>query len=370
MFEGTTPPARAGRWWRGRMAHGMLRRIPALRAVAPLVCLTGLAWATGGAAQEVRDRPLATVRGTVVDAVTGEPLAGVVVVVAGADVRLESDDSGRFTITRIPVGAYQLELTHPGYRTFVDDFTVLGSGEFATGMEPIEYLQDGLMTGITGVVRDAVDGRAVAGATVWTAAAPQATQTDGRGRFTFTRLYPGRHLVEFSHLGYATRADSIDVEYGRMSNIRVSFSADPVRLDPIEVSVERRDIVLEQAGFYEREAMGFGKFLDRDDIEKRPPGKMSDLFSGLAGVTLVAGPTGQRNVILNAGRYRHPPCFPRVVLDDMIVGGGSGLPAELDVLLMRSALAGVEVYTRTAAIPMKYGGTGSSCGVIVIWTRR
>ena len=370
MFEGTTPPARPPRWRRRRHAHRTLRRIAVLRAVAPLVCLAGVVWTPGSAAQEVRDRPLVTVRGTVVDAVTGEPLAGVVVVVAAADVRLESDDSGRFTITRIPVGAYKLELSHPGYRTFVDDFTVLGSGEFATAMEPVAYLEDGLMTGITGVVRDAVDGSAVVGATVWTAAAPQATETDGRGRFTFTRLYPGRHLVQFSHLGYATRADSIGVEYGRMSNIRVSLSADPVWLDPIEVSVERRDIVLEQAGFYHREAIGFGKFLDRDDIEKRPPGRMSDLFAGLAGVTLVAGPNGRRNVMLNAGRYRSAPCFPRVVLDDMIVGGGSSLPADLDILLTRSALAGVEVYTRTAGIPVKYGGTGSSCGVIVIWTRR
>lgn len=155
-----------------------------------------------------------------------------------------------------------------------------------------------------------------------------------------------------------------------MSNIRVSLSADPVRLDPIEVSVERRDIVLEQAGFYDREAMGFGRFLDRDDLEKRPPGRVSDLFAGLAGVSLIAGPTGQRQVILNAGRYRREPCFPRVVLDDMIVGGGPLQPAQLDVLLMRSAIAGVEVYTTTAGIPIKYGGTGSSCGVIVIWTRR
>ena len=370
MFEGTTPTARAHRRRHPRRAQSAQRRFPALRAVAPLACAAALAWATGGAAQEVRDRPLVTVRGTVVDAVTGEPLAGVVVVVDGADVRLESDDDGRFTITRIPIGVYKLGLAHPGYQTFLDAFTVLGSGEFATALQPIEFLEDGLMTGITGVVRDGVDGRPVVGASVWTAAAPQATQTDGRGRFTFTKLYPGQHLVRFSHLGYATRADSIAVEYGRMSNIRVLLSADPVRLDPIEVSVERRDIVLEQAGFYRREAIGFGQFLDRDDLERQPPGNMSDLFIGLAGVTLVPGPTGQLHVMLNAGRYRRPPCFPLVVLDHMIVGGGSSLPAELDVVVMRSAIAGVEVYRRTAGIPIQYGSTGSACGLIMIWTRR
>ncbi len=342
----------------------------AVRAVALLLSLPALAWATGSAAQEARDRALVTVRGTVVDAVTGQPVAGVLVVVTGADVRLESDEAGRFTISRIPVGSYRLELSHPGYRTSRDDFTVLASGEFATSMEPIEYLADGLLTGIIGVVRDGVDGSPVVGATVWTAAAPQATQTDGRGRFSFTRLYPGQHNVQFSHRGYVPRADTIGVEYGRMSNVRVSLSVDPVRLDPIEVRVERRDIVLQDAGFYHREAMGFGKFLDRDDIEKRPPGKLSDLFAGLAGVTMVRDPRspGQRHVMLNAGRDRG--CFPRVVLDNMTVGWGGSQPAQLDILLNRSALAGVEIYTRSAGVPIQYSGLGGSCGVIVIWTRR
>ena len=165
MFDDTTPPAQADRRTR--------RRGAAMRTVAPIVCLAGLAQATGGAAQEVRDRARVTVRGTVVDAVTGEPVAGVVVAVVGADVRLESDDNGQFTITRIPVGFYKLELSHPGYHTFLDNFTVLGSGEFATAMDPIAYLADGLMTGITGVVRDAANGRPVVGATVWTAARPR-----------------------------------------------------------------------------------------------------------------------------------------------------------------------------------------------------
>ena len=344
--------------------------MPALRPVALLVSLSALAWATGSAAQEVRDEDLVTIKGTVIDAVTGQPLAGVVVVVAGSNVRLESDEAGRFTITQIPAGTYRLELSRPGYRTSLDDFTVLASGEFAASLEPIGYLADGLMTGIIGVVRDGIDGSPVVGATIRTAATPQPTQTDGRGRFMLTRLHPGQHLVQFSHLGYVTRADSIGVEYGRMSNVRVSLSVDPVRLDPIEVSVERRDIVLENAGFYYRETMGFGKFLDRDDIEKRPPGKMSDLFAGLAGVTLVRDPRspGQRHVMLSAGRDRG--CFPRVVLDNMTVGWGGGQPAQLDVLLSRSALSGVELYTRSAGVPIQYSGLGGSCGVIVIWTRR
>ncbi len=219
------------------------------------------------------------------------------------------------------------------------------------------------------MVRDGLDGSPLVGATVWTAGAPHWTLTDERGRFSSSELYPGQHLVQFSYLGYVTRADTIRVEYGRLTNVRVSLSVDPVELDPIEVSVEKRQAVLQDEGFYERESKGFGRFLVREDIEKRAPGKMSDLFAGLPGVTLVRDPrTGQRYVMLGGGRFTD--CFPRVVLDNRIVGAGGDQPAQIDMLLSRDVVAGVEVYTRSAGVPMRYGGTGSACGVIMIWTGR
>ncbi len=342
-----------------------------MRAVALLVSLSALAWGTGSAAQEVRDEDLVAVKGTVIDVVTGQPLPGVLVVVEGADVQAESDDAGQFTLARIPVGAYKLELSRDGYRTSLHQFAVLNSGEFVTSMEPMDHSAEGLLTGIAGVVTDGVDGRPMVGATVWTADPSRWTRTDGRGRFSFTELDPGLHILQFSFLGYVTRADSIRVEYGRLTNARVSLSADPIQLDPIEVSVERREIALQDAGFYERKAMGFGKFVDREDIQKRAGGTLTDLFTGIPGVRFAQDPdTGRRYVMLSGGVGNFQDCFPRVMLDDNMVAPGGDQPAQLDVLLSRSAVAGVEVYTRSAGVPVRYSGLGSSCGVIVIWTRR
>ena len=340
--------------------------------MALLVSLPVLAWATGSAAQEAPDRSLVTVRGIVFDAVTGQPLAGVLVVVAGSNVRLESDDAGRFTITQIPAGTYRLELSRPGYRTSLDDFTVLASGEFATFLEPIGYLADGLMTGIFGVVRDGIDGSPVVGATIRTLASPQPTQTDGRGPFQLDEAVsrPTSRRVLSSGVRDQGRLDWCRVREDEqrprlaLGRPRAAGSDRSQRRAARHRPGERRDSTTARP-------MGFGKFLDRDDIEKRPPGKMSDLFAGLAGVTLVRDPRspGQRHVMLSAGRDRG--CFPRVMLDDVMVGGGGWAePAQLDVLLSRSALAGVEVYTRTAGIPSRWGGTLGACGVIVIWTRR
>ena len=227
--------------------HTVRRRV-ATRVLALLLSLSILTLARGGEAQEAGGGQV-TITGTVVDVVTGQPLPGVLVVIGRAGVRLESDPAGRFTLSRIPVGIYTLELSHAGYHPSVNDFTVMRAGEFVTAMEPVDYGAAGLLTGIIGVVRDGVDGSPVVGAKVQAGANPQGTLTDARGRFSLTELSPGQHLVKFSDLGYMTRADSIHVVPGRLTNVRVSLSVDPVELDPIEVSVERREIVLQDVGF-------------------------------------------------------------------------------------------------------------------------
>ena len=349
--------------------HTVRRRV-ATRVLALLLSLSILTLARGGEAQEAGQGQV-TVTGTVVNAATGQPLPGVLVVIGRAGVRLESDPAGRFTLARIPVGTYTLELSRAGYHPSVDDFTVMRAGEFVTAMEPVDYGVDGLLTGIIGVVRDGVDGSPVVGATVQTDAAPQGTLTDARGRFSLTELSPGQHLVKFSDLRYMTRADSIHVVPGRLTNVRVSLSVDPVELDPIEVSVERREIVLQDVGFYAREAVGFGKFIDREDIENWAPVELTDLFTRLPGVDVLpdAGNPLERYIMLSGGRSEG--CFPRVVLDGMMVqGGGGSAPARLDRLLTPGVVAGVEVYPRSAGVPIQYSGTGSSCGVVIIWTRR
>ncbi len=199
-----------------------------------------------------------------------------------------------------------------------------------------------------------------------------------RGRFALDDLAPGVHLVRFAQLGYATRTDTIAVQPGRVTNARVSLSADPVELDPIEVTVERREIALQAAGYYNRAAEGFGEFIDREEIENRRPSEMTDVFSRLPGVEIFADPDNplEKYVVLRGGRqaslvsgpYRR--CFPRVVLDGLVINRGGDEPAQLDRLLDPAAVAGVEVFPTSSGVPAQYGGVGSSCGVILIWTRR
>ena len=345
---------------------------------------------------------MVSITGQVVDGVSGDPIPGVAVTFAprGSDpqpgLELETDSAGQFTVPSIAVGSYRLELAHPLYNPAVGDFTVMRAGGFVTTMQPVVHGDGELLTGIVGVLTDAQAGDLLSGVSVRTGQEETGAFTDMRGEFLFDQLVPGQHVLEFSMIGYAPRADTIRVTAGRVTNVRVSLSLDPVALEPIEVSVERREVKLQKVGFYHRRHTGFGKYIDRQDIEDRGPMEVTDLFSGMPGVEIFTHPTSAlgKFVVLRAGRlpwpsrtlteeqirereerFKHfqPPeynrCFPAVYIDDLLSHPGGEDPARLDDLLVPSAIAGIEVYPSTTGLPPKYQATGARCGVIVIWTR-
>ena len=335
---------------------------------------------------------MVAITGEVVDKVTGDPIRGVAVIFASradgsqSDHQLETDSAGRFELPRIAVGTYRLELTHTLYHPAVGDFRVVRAGGFVTAMEPVVHGDGELLTGIVGVLTDAETGSLLSGALVRTGQGSAGTFTDLRGEFLFDKLIPGQHVLDFSMIGYAPRADTIRVEAGRVTNIRVSLSVDPVGLEPIEVSVERREVKLQEVNFYHRRQTGFGKYIDRQQIENRGPMRVTDLFTGMPGVELFTHPTStlDKFVVLRTGRLPWPTrsrdeldrgeieyskCFPAVYIDDLLSHTGGGEPARLDGLLDPNAIAGIEVYSSTSGLPPKYQGTGARCGVILIWTR-
>ena len=197
----------------------------------------------------------------------------------------------------------------------------------------------------------------------------------------FDELTPGQHVLECSMIGYAPRADTVRVTPGRVTNVRVSLSVGPVALEPIEVSVERREVKLQEVDFYRRRAMGFGKYIDRQEIERRGPQDVTDLLTGMPGVEIYPDPFNslEKYVVLRSGRLPFPTtgqygepgydrCFPTVYIDGIRTIDGGSEPARLDSFLNTMSIAGIEVYTSEAGLPPQYG-RGTFCGVILVWTR-
>jgi len=363
-------------------------RSPAVRGlvgmrtvVLPLLALS-LSYGREAAGQDV-----VSITGRVVDMVTGNPIPGVAVTVASRGLslqpgfQLETDGEGQFNLPSIAVGSYRLELSHPLYNPAVGDFRVVRAGRFEAKMAPVVRGDDELVTGIVGILTDAETGDLLSGVTVRAGQGQTGTFTDLRGEFLFDELIPGQHVLEFSMIGYAPRADTVRVQSGRVTSVQVSLSVDPVGLEPIEVSVERREVALQNVGFYGRRHAGFGKYIDRQDIEDRGPMEVTDLFTGMPGVEVYPDPFNgiEKYVVLRSGRLPFPTqgadggpgydrCFPTVYIDGLLTSHGGDEPARLDSFLSTMAIAGIEVYTSEAGLPAQYA-RGAFCGVILIWTR-
>ena len=344
-----------------------------LRYLSSVACLALTLQAGAGlVAAQVPAREFVAITGLVVDATSGEPIEGVSVVLEGTGLRFETNANGEFTVDRIAIGEYRLQLTHPDYNPAVGDFTVLRAGGFRTSMAPVVLVGSEVITGIMGVLTDRENGSPLTAAAVQLDGGRGGTLTNAGGEFMMEELTPGWHVIGFAQIGYASRTDSIEVLPGRVTNVQASLSVDPVQLAPLTVVVERREVALQKTGFYERQEDGFGEFIDREDIENRAPSEISDLFQGVPGVTVTADGIDQ-SIVLRSGRIGDLDgnyCYPRVYLDDILVHRGGDEPAGIDHLLSPGVVAGIEIYPSSAGLPAQYLSTGSSCGVIVIWTRR
>ena len=227
-----------------------MRRLPCL---IPLLVGVNTLVVPPAAAQETREATEVTVTGNVVNDVTGQPVAGVVVVLEALELTVVTDAQGRFVLDGISRGVYDLRLIHQDYQRLDGDLTIDRPGEFYLGLTPIGDASGGMITGIVGIVTDQVSGQPVPEAVVSVDGIGRVATTDADGRFSLSELVPGRHDVVFTHLGYRQRAVSIEVEAAHVVRLHVELAVDAIALDPIEVTVDRLDENLQSVGFYQRE---------------------------------------------------------------------------------------------------------------------
>ncbi len=343
-----------------RMRRRLLAFALALGAVA----------ASPPARAQVADEPArVTVTGNVLDEITAQPVEGAVVLVQALGLTLVTDQNGQFLLDQVPSGAYDINVVHDDYRRLEGNLRVDQPGEFFLAMTASDDPNEGLATGVAGVVTDQTTGRPISEVVVNVAAQGRVATTSASGRFSIPELAPGRHEVTFTHLGYQQRADSVNIEVGRVSVVDVALSVETIDLDPLEVTVERRDLTLQSVGFYQREHDGWGRFVDREDIERWASLELSSALARFPGVRVVSDPEmpSRRFVLFRrAGQM----CFPSVYIDGNLIHRGGDEAAGIDDLVDPMAVAGVEVYRGPAGLPPQYWGMNSSCGVVLIWIRR
>jgi hypothetical protein len=194
---------------------------------------------------------------------------------------------------------------------------------------------------------------------------------DEEGYFRLTAPEPGSYMIYGESLGYRSSVEGPFL-LGEDQNIPAEFRLDPmpIVLDSLRVVAESKRPSLVLTGFYEREEQGLGHFVGPDEIlEKFEARYITDFLWGVPGVRLMprnnlAG-TGYVPMMRSAATLRGY-CLPEVYLD--------GIPqpeaSELDDFLTPWNIEGIEVYRGASEVPPRFTSAGSSCGAILLWSRK
>jgi hypothetical protein len=196
--------------------------------------------------------------------------------------------------------------------------------------------------------------------------------TDADGRFLIDAPGAGRFKLTAERIGYApVNGGPIEIVGTDTVDVVLRMGTEVIAIDGIEVVTEARDVRLERSGFYERQRMGFGHFITRDQISFRNPTRTSDLLRTIAGVQVVPrGTFGGGEPVLRGAISGMGQCLPGIILDGMTVRQAGSAEPPFDDIVHPLDIEAIEVYRGPGEVPAQFGGSQSACGVIVIWTRK
>lgn len=218
--------------------------------------------------------------------------------------------------------------------------------------------QEGELATVDLVVTDSATNTPVVGARVASSGLRYTAVSDATGRVRLRDLAAGRHQVAITHPQYAPRARTVDLVAGQTLRLAVALPATAVALDPLVA--EGRSARLQE--FYERVERGTGYSVTREEIERRRPRRVTDIFRGIPNLA-VAYTGGRAQLRLGRSSIGNRDCPPTYYLD-----GTRFNPGNLDVELRPEVIEGVEVYPGNQ-VPARYRAMDAACGVILIWTR-
>lgn len=180
--------------------------------------------------------------------------------------------------------------------------------------------------------------------------------TNERGLFRFRDVTPGDYRLRITHVGYKTVELELTFTDGDETRVDVEMVRRVVELEPLVVTATRQSL-LRRVGFLDRRQAGIGRFVTREQVERRNPMRVTDLFRTMPGWRVLPGRRGSGPLVVGRGS-----CTPALYLDGARLLQGSSL----DDVLYPEAVEAIEVYHSSQA-PARFPGTG--CGSVVAWSR-
>jgi hypothetical protein len=237
---------------------------------------------------------------------------------------------------------------------------------------------------------------ALSGAEVDLAPGARRIVSDDSGRFRFDEVAVGNGTIIVKRIGFTPESVYFTVGDKEDLDVVVELTQSVQSLDTVTIAARENSIPTGRlAGFYERQKLGHGRFMEVKDLEQHLHRRLGDILTGrIAGTRLVRSGRGGNaayiattrstpNALLSGpgamspgGARLPPPCYASVYVDGTVVftsGQERNASRPDDVLfdinsIDPSHLSAIEFYT-SAQVPAQYNKTGSSCGVLLIWTK-
>lgn len=209
----------------------------------------------------------------------------------------------------------------------------------------------------------------IANAQVALVGAGRTVRTDKQGMFVFDSLVAGTYLVQVR--GVDDETPMTEVPLGRRETVELEVKlgkTSALMLPELTTSAPGApDARFETNAtrlppeFLARKQTGVGHFITRDEIQRRSPPRLTDIFRSVQGMTVTC-----RGVTCVPRSIRAPrACTPIVVVDRM--------STDVGVLngMMANDIEAVEIYHGASTVPVEYlkSTDRPQCGMIVIWTR-
>lgn len=196
------------------------------------------------------------------------------------------------------------------------------------------------------------------------------TLTDAAGGFRLAVPGAGYYRMRVTRIGYgAIVTDSVEVGPRETLEVELRALASAVPLEGVEVTAApaapERSRRLERMGFYNRERMGFGHFMTREQIERRSPPETVELFRQHPGFRIVPNGAGRGSEVLSTRSTGG--CRPDIYLDGLLLGR-DGREDPL-TYIQWTDIEGIESYSSALTIPIQYKRQGRACAAILVWTR-
>jgi hypothetical protein len=217
---------------------------------------------------------------------------------------------------------------------------------------------------VRGTVLDATTQRPIAGASISVTADTGTSRravSDSAGNFQLSLPRAALYTVVVSRIGYAKHGgDTIRIKSAEIVTLRIEMDQRATPLHPVVITDRMSRM---PPGFEQRRAMGFGRFLDRSEIDQRHPIRTTDLFVGMPGVHLtpLARGVGMQLQLRKPTGY----CVPAIWIDGLPLGENR---QSLDLMMDSNVLEAVELYQSVSTAPIQY--RGGDCGVVLFWTRQ